>query len=390
MERTRTRAFDAVRITAVLCVVLTHTIQNELHLFPDAAFPAANAVWVLAMVCNPLYVMLSGALLAGPREESIPWFFWKRFTGAALPMAVYYLLTAGGRQIVVRPEDGTGFWGLVRNLFTGNTPEAPQLWLVYLILSLYLAVPLVRLLLSKISWGAFSIVIWSLFAITCLMAGAALAEYCGLFIRAGLAFPGADNPMFFRTLISSRVYTWLNWLLIFLMGYWVRCPQSRRYDIALKFAGLVSVNCIAAMAASNHDQAFAGMLCCNCAPLAVMACLMIFAVFINGKYEDKQEINTRENADNRTWEKMSLIAGFIRRLLIRHNYGIILVHWAVMIMVTGRILGLSAVSFGIVGGVLLCATSTLAFSAAAAAVIDNLIVHPLQKLLKNLIKTDSR
>ena len=87
---------------------------------------------------------------------------------------------------------------------------------------------------------------------------------------------------------------------------------------------------------------------------------------------------------------MSLIAGFIRRLLIRHNYGIILVHWAVMIMVTGRILGLSAVSFGIVGGVLLCATSTLAFSAAAAAVIDNLIVHPLQKLLKNLIKTDSR
>ena len=77
MERTRTRAFDAVRITAVLCVVLTHTIQNELHLFPDAAFPAANAVWVLAMVCNPLYVMLSGALLAGPREESIPWFFWK-------------------------------------------------------------------------------------------------------------------------------------------------------------------------------------------------------------------------------------------------------------------------------------------------------------------------
>ena len=356
------QALDHARLLAVIFVVLTHTIQNEFELFPGSAQPAARAVWVLAMVCNTLFVMISGALLCRPAAagESAGTFFRKRIQTVVLPMVLYYCLVAVLRELFLHPDPPITVLSVLGDLFTGNTPMSPQYWLLYLLLSLYLAVPLLRILLPRLTYRQLSASLGIWFLIGCIRnaaLGAGLATGCDLTF--GIQAPASQ------------------WLCIFLLGYWIVLPQSRKYLPFLVIGGAGSAILIALLAAAHPDQTFISTFCCNEAPLMTLTGLGTLGGLLLLSDPQGSTSFAEQSASSRRSVWQMLLS-----LFLSHAFGIILIHWAVMRVLIGRILGLSAVSFGMIGGTLLCSFLNLLFSLGSALAIDSLMIAPLQKCLR--------
>ena len=354
---------DSLRLAAALLVIFTHTIQNDADAFPPALQPLSTGLWVLAMICNPLYVLLSGALLCPWREESLPRFLIKRFISAAVPMALYYAFVVTARAIVLHPEEPFTPLRILASLLTGNTPEAPQYWLIYLILALYPALYLARHLLRGVSYGG-------LCRLSLLL--------CPLW--AALRLLSCWHDM--------RIFWYLRWLLIALWGFWVSRPETRRYDRVILPSGAAAAAAIFLMAALCPERIMRSW-CVNDRELPVLAVLGLAAALLSR--DAKKQATTASgsaSAAAAAFGGPESPAARLRRvipaLLRRHSYGMILIHWAVIHMITRRVLRLSAASAGGIGGILLCTLVNTLFSLLCAFLLDTFLVFPLQKLLRAL------
>ena len=69
-DRDRIKAYDYIRVLAVVFVIAAHVVQSDSE--PAAgtsAFMALRIMAVLFLNCNLLFVMISGALLLNQKEE---------------------------------------------------------------------------------------------------------------------------------------------------------------------------------------------------------------------------------------------------------------------------------------------------------------------------------
>ena len=85
---------DYLRVRASFLVILVHVLEPAYALLPPHTFSrnVMAAAAGLGLSCNLLFMMLSGALLLGGREESVLQFYSRRFVRVLIPCFAYYLL----------------------------------------------------------------------------------------------------------------------------------------------------------------------------------------------------------------------------------------------------------------------------------------------------------
>lgn len=157
---------DLVRVVAVFQVVLIHL--SYVIFFKEDVFSsnwlAANFYDSFSRMGVPLFFMASGTLLLG-KEEPVADFFRKRFVKVGVPTlfwSIAYLFwsveaytngTMGPIQISL---------SMLKAIYTGNVEI--HLWFLYILIGIYLVVPLLRVFVSAASKQdlAYFVVMWFL------------------------------------------------------------------------------------------------------------------------------------------------------------------------------------------------------------------------------------
>lgn len=150
--RARAVTPDLVRAAGIVLVVLIHTSGVVAGPGPaggTTAFWAGLIYDSLARPGVPLFVMLTGWLLLDPKRppEPIGNFLWRRFGRVALPLLVWSLIGYG--WLAIRDHHAMKLAQFPRQVL--NAPVFYHLWYVYVLLGLYLVVPLLRPLVAGAS-----------------------------------------------------------------------------------------------------------------------------------------------------------------------------------------------------------------------------------------------
>lgn len=146
----RAVAPDVVRAVAIALVVVLHTAGAVANPGPAAgstAFWAGNIYDSLARASVPLFVLLTGWLLLAPERAGEPLgrFFRRRLDRVALPLVTWSIVA--WVWTAVRDHHAIAWARFWRALLQG--PVFYHLWYVYVLLGLYLAIPLLRPLAAQ-------------------------------------------------------------------------------------------------------------------------------------------------------------------------------------------------------------------------------------------------
>ena len=135
---------------AIVLVVVLHTagaVANPGPAAGVAAFWAGNIYDSLARAGVPLFVLLTGWLLLAPERSGEPLgrFLWRRLDRVVLPLLTWS--TVAWVWIATRDHHPMGWSRFWRELIQG--PVFYHLWYVYVLIGLYLAIPLLRPLATQ-------------------------------------------------------------------------------------------------------------------------------------------------------------------------------------------------------------------------------------------------
>jgi len=155
---------DLIRVVAIFLVVVVHVSGQLTNLWgqiPQSQWLIADIYGGMARVCVPLFFMISGYLLL-PRSESLGTFYLKRMPKILVPLVVWSLIYLGW-YCGNHPNTCTLplAWDLL--LVQGTYYH---LWFLYSILSIYLILPVLRLMFrpepdKKVLW--YLIMLWMIF-----------------------------------------------------------------------------------------------------------------------------------------------------------------------------------------------------------------------------------
>ncbi len=148
---------DYMRVIATFMVIVVHSceffyISGDSFAFASDADRLWVSLWDSAFrVCVPLFAMMSGYLLLPLGEEqSVSTFYRKRFERVFVPFIIWYLLYAI-LPILWSGTDGASIGqNLVYILLNFNGTNG-HLWFVYMLIGLYLFMPILSPWLSKVS-----------------------------------------------------------------------------------------------------------------------------------------------------------------------------------------------------------------------------------------------
>ncbi len=142
---------DLIRTLAIFLVILLHASNEILQApsVPQEYWWTAVAYKSVSLVCVPLFVMLSGALLLQPAKlnEPIRVFLKKRLSRIGLAFAFWSAVyLAWGFFLTNTPVTlGNIGKGILYDLFSGANY---QFWFIYLIVGLYLITPILRVIIA--------------------------------------------------------------------------------------------------------------------------------------------------------------------------------------------------------------------------------------------------
>ncbi len=155
---------DLIRVVAIYLVVVVHVsgqLTNAWGKISLGQWLIADVYGGIARVCVPLFFMISGYLLL-PRSESLGAFYAKRIPKILIPLIVWSLIYlgwyCGGHPGACTPN-------FVWNLFLVQGTYY-HLWFLYSLLSIYLILPVLRLLVrpdtdQRLLW--YLIALWLIF-----------------------------------------------------------------------------------------------------------------------------------------------------------------------------------------------------------------------------------
>ena len=155
---------DLIRVVAIFLVVVIH-VSGQLTAawgkIPADQWLVADIYGGIARVAVPLFFMISGYLLL-PRSESLRVFYAKRMTKILIPLLAWSFIYLGW---YCGNHRGTCTPKLVWSLIGPPGPYY-HLWFLYSLLSVYLILPVLRLMIrpdtdKKILW--YLIVLWLIF-----------------------------------------------------------------------------------------------------------------------------------------------------------------------------------------------------------------------------------
>lgn len=202
---------DFIRALAALLVIMMHSVIETYApsvSIGDPGYFTLKMVLAISLVCNALYIMLSGALLLQPKEESIKDFYKKRLTKVLIPTISYYLLYMF--QGYPKEVFKDGIWSGLKEIGLGLLTSRPQymlhMWFIYAILGLYILAPFLRIMISHITQG----------------------QLLGLIIAGFVCDILASTLPYFS--LSFGIETPLaSWMGVFLLGYYMTTEHAKRY-----------------------------------------------------------------------------------------------------------------------------------------------------------------
>lgn len=155
---------DLIRVVAIFLVVVIHVsgqLTNVWGKIPNDQWIIADIYGGIARISVPLFFMISGYLLL-PRSESLSVFYTKRMTKLLIPLVVWSLIYLGW-YCGNHPNTCTPslVWDLL--LVQGTYYH---LWFLYSLISIYLILPVLRLMIKpdtdkRILW--YLIGLWLIF-----------------------------------------------------------------------------------------------------------------------------------------------------------------------------------------------------------------------------------
>jgi surface polysaccharide O-acyltransferase-like enzyme len=133
---------DNLRVKATFMVVLIHAAAPGLYKYnqiPDSWWWICNIYDSLLRCCVPLFVMISGALILNKDYELMD-FLKKRFSKVAIPFIAWTIIYAVFNHYYLGINYG------INHIigFLLFKPVSYHLWFVFMIISLYLATPVLR------------------------------------------------------------------------------------------------------------------------------------------------------------------------------------------------------------------------------------------------------
>ncbi len=135
---------DVIRFLASLGVVLIHVaadVITEFKVVPMGQWWAAHIYDSLVRGCVSLFVMVSGALLLMPSEQTTGDFFKKRVNRILIPFLVWTALYLIWKKILFQPD-----MGFVEALSRAAANKVHfHLWFFYALTGIYLATPIFRI-----------------------------------------------------------------------------------------------------------------------------------------------------------------------------------------------------------------------------------------------------
>lgn len=340
LDHTRVYYLDYIRITATILVITNHTVS-----FAAGQLDHRGALWLslemlsfLCLSCNLLFVMVSGALLLGQREESLSVFYVRRVSKVAIPMALYYLsyLVLLNGSSALKP----GNWSNILGDILHGSPNVPHFWLIYIILFLYIIAPLLRRVSRQLTDK-------SVFALTFMF----------------LVFDGFVTYLPFLGVTAGFPITGLTWVTVFMTGYFLRRNVNKHYENILMAGGLLSLAVSLLLIAFSDSYP---SLIYNTSPTMVLVSASLFLLI------------------KRIYIKREAISACLA-CISRYSFSILLIHWYILFYIVKDKLHLQGLSLSIAGGIPLTVAVTLCLSLGFAIVFDNTIVLCAGKAFQKFI-----
>lgn len=341
MAGNRKTYLDYARILAAVLVILTHACAMQAD--AEAAPWKINLLKVctgIGMVCNPLYVMISGSLLlSAPKEEKPGTFYFKRFVKVVLPMVVYYVIFLGvSGQISLIPPKNLGEGAL--QILAGASGIVPHYWLIYTLISLYITAPFMRIMVKNLKDDYITVLFFLI-----------LMEEC---VAVWLPLTGAEIG--FTMNLAS-------WEGVFLLGYILTERRTKWMERFVLLLGGISaaVLCFVMVWKDSFKE-----YVCNTAPVMVLfaGAVLIWLSGLEGKLKGRFP--------------------FVTQTLSKYSYSIILVHWYGLFVVTWGKIGIQPLRFGCIGGIALTVFTAFAVCFILGFTAENTIVRAVQYIATGL------
>lgn len=335
----RTPVYDYLRCLAVLFVIAFHTIGFDLvfaeELTGTSIYNELNYIRWLFFSCNPIFVMISGALLLKYKDEGVLQFYKKRALKIIVPLVVYYVwyYWQAGRL------DHSSLIDLFTGIITADVESinANNFWLVYNLIAIYIIIPFFRPMFKDLSYKMLSAFVIIIFAI-----------------------------LMFDTYIPTNIELirpFAGWIFVAIVGFWCSKEETRKYDTWLILIGLLT--CIGLWFIIKYDKYYPNRLD-DVSPYLLLVSVGLFGLFFKlNKY---------------------LKNIYIIRLVSKYSYGIMLIHfyWVWENIKKGYIRISSVMYKGV--GALPTLLWVLALSFLTAYAFDNLLITPINSI-SDKIKT---
>ena len=349
--------YDYIRLFAVFCVILLHCLGiampmlsmeiNEETLAMLREVPAfllrpAAVLQTCLYLGNTCFLMLTGALLFGRGTKGgIGTFYERRFSKVVLTSVLYFFfyMWQNGR---LDPVCADTLREAFHRILSGSIQEdCPFLWLVYMTISIYVAVPFLQYMFEAMPYRALTSL--SAVVLACMF----LKTY---------------------TLMTTDLLPFFaQWIGIAMIGYWVSRPETRRYDRWIWTLAALSFFKVAfSVDPYAYWQTYINYYV-HMAPLSIFMACGIFALALHKKPE-------------RTHFLSPLIT-----MLGKHSFTILLLHWWVLYHLAISTLNLDITwkhPLAFAGAILFVITVSLI----CGFLIDQTVVYAVRTLFEATIK----
>ncbi|MCQ2254495.1 MAG: acyltransferase [Bacteroidaceae bacterium] len=216
--KTRTIYFDVLRIIAILLVIACHAPMVSPALAGASIFPAINKF--LCCTGVPLFFMISGALLLDKEIKVSAFDYLKKRIGKVLfPTLFFTLLVIFIKSSFVLDEYGNE--NMLRFILSiPFSTRVAVLWFMYVLIGLYLLIPILSPWLSKVGKKELHL-------------------YLGLWM-VSLLYPWLTLVLSTETSVNGILYYFSGYVGYFILGLYLK-----RYDISLKLllpASLIAIS----------------------------------------------------------------------------------------------------------------------------------------------------
>jgi len=293
MEQGKQEWISNLRVVATISVILLHVASTVLYKYnqvPNTDWWVGNIYDSFVRFSVPMFLMITGALLLG-KQTSYPDFLKKKVIRILLPFAfwtgiyiVYNFIEPP--QFNGKLESQTNFEWILQQVKDGSSYH---LWYIYMLMGLYLTIPLLSKLVSRIK-----------------------KLHLQLFLIAWIIFLGLSTSYTSESNFEWNLWYGLGYVGYVVLGFYLSIINTRYKIISLfaVFTFLIGlfITAYGTFYYTDQDGAFYKLYYSYLAPNISIMSLSIFILLKNAN------INLKGFLKN------------IRNLIDKHSYGIYLSH----------------------------------------------------------------